>query len=251
MATSLAQEQQADPVVGPVYRWKKGGVMPSSDQMSRQMKLLVERDEDLSISSDGILVISLVRNRRATLVPVVPIHRRKETVTYIHQQAHFGANKTIWQVQQRGYWPGMVGEIRRQVATCLACQQSKLSPHQHFHPRNHLHAGRPWQTVAIDLCGPLPITECGNTQILVIADHFTRWYDALPLPNGSAEVVAKALDERIFCYFGVPEEIHSDQGRQFESELLQQCCNIWVAKRPGLRLTIRKEIRWWSGSTER
>ena len=113
----------------------------------------------------------------------------------------------------------------------LVCpDNSKLTLHQHFHPRNHLHACRPWQTVAIDLCGPVPTTQRGNTQILVIADHFTRWYDALPIPNGLAEVVAKVLDERTFCYFGVPEEIHSDQGRQFESELLQQC-NIWGCKK--------------------
>lgn len=98
------------------------------------------------------------------------------------------------------------------MRSCQACQKAKVVPHRHFHPKNHLHAGRPWQVLAIDLCGPLPTTALGNTQILVVADHFTRWYDALPVPDGTAATIAKVLDERLFCYFGVPETIHNDQG---------------------------------------
>jgi len=81
--------------------------------------------------------------------------------------------------------------------------------------------------VAIDLCGPLPETEDKNTIILVLTDHFTRWSNAIPLPDGKATTVAKALDERVFSVFGIPEIIHSDQGSQFQSELFQACCNLW------------------------
>lgn len=98
---------------------------------------------------------------------------------------------------------------------------------RHFRPRNHLHAGKPWQVVAIDFCGPLLETERGNAQILVLADHFTRWYDAIPIPNGAIATVAHMLDEINFSYFGIPEQIYSDQGRQFESDLLQECCHLW------------------------
>ena len=60
-----------------------------------------------------------------------------------------------------------------------------------------------------------------------MTDHFTRWRDALPLPNGTAQVVAEALESRVFCYFGIPERIHSDQGAQFESKLFGELCALW------------------------
>lgn len=66
--------------------------------------------------------------------------------------------------------------------------------------------------LSIDLVGPLAPTRRGNTTILVRSDYFTRWIDVSPLPNGTAEVVAEALKHWAFCYLGVPERVHSDQG---------------------------------------
>ncbi|XP_067949612.1 uncharacterized protein [Watersipora subatra] len=61
----------------------------------------------------------------------------------------------------------------------------------------------------------------GEQWILVLTDHFTRWQDALTLPDATAPVVANALDEGVFCYLGLPEQIHTDQGAQFESQLTE------------------------------
>ena len=58
-------------------------------------------------------------------------------------------------------------------------------------------------------------------------DHFTHWHDALPLPDATAPVVADALDSRVFCYFRLPEELHSDRGIQFESDLMTELCTLW------------------------
>lgn len=223
----LAQRQQDDPVLGPVYRLVDRQIpLPDSLTLDRETKFLLERRGQLLIH-EKVLCLQDKWRQRVTRVPILPQAERQAAIDEIHQQAHFGLAKTTVQLQQRYYWPGMRGEIRRRVKSCQACQQAKTTPHRHFHPQNHLHAGRPWQILAVDLCGPLPLTARGNTQILVIADHFTRWYDALPVPDGTAPTIAKILDERLFCYFGVPEVIHSDQGRQFESLLFQECCALW------------------------
>lgn len=101
------------------------------------------------------------------------------------------------------------------MSTYKVCQMVKVGGIQETHGRR-LYAGRPWQRIAIDLVGPMPITPLGNRWILVFTDHFTRWQDALPLPDTSAPTVATTLEERVFCYFDIPEIIHSDQGAQFE-----------------------------------
>ena len=72
----------------------------------------------------------------------------------------------------------------------------------------------------------MPETSRGNKWILVLIDHFTRWQDAIPLTDATAPVVASTLDERVFCYLGLPEQLHTDQGAQFESQLLAELCQL-------------------------
>ena len=69
-----------------------------------------------------------------------------------------------------------------------------------------------------------------NSWILVVSDHFTRWPDALAISDGTAAVVATVLDERLFCYLGLPKQIHSDQGSQFKS-LMMEDCRLWKVNR--------------------
>ena len=57
---------------------------------------------------------------------------------------------------------------------------------------------------------------------MLIGDHFTKWYEAIPLPDQRAETTADALLNHWICRFGCPHSIHTDQGRNFESDLFQQ-----------------------------
>lgn len=36
--------------------------------------------------------------------------------------------------------------------------------------------------------------------ILVLSDQFTRWKDAIAIPNGTTETIANKLDQRVFAY---------------------------------------------------
>jgi len=71
------------------------------------------------------------------------------------------------------------------------------------------------------------MTPRGNSWILVLTDHFTRWADALAIPDASAPTVARVLDQQVFCYFGLPEQLHSNQGSQFHSQLMSDLCRLW------------------------
>lgn len=48
--------------------------------------------------------------------------------------------------------------------------------------------------------------------------------EAYTLPDQEAETVVDALVEGMFSCFGVPETIHSDQGRNFESQVFATMC---------------------------
>jgi transposase InsO family protein len=121
----------------------------------------------------------------------------------------------------------MTAQVRRIVKGCEVCQMAKSGGAGKAPGDRHLYSGRPWQKLAVDLVGPLPTTYRGNQWILVITDHFTRWQDGIAIPDATAPTVAQILDERIFCYFGLPEQLHSDQGAQFESALMEELCELW------------------------
>jgi len=55
-----------------------------------------------------------------------------------------------------------------------------------------------------------------------MVDRFSRWPEAIPLPNIEAETVANALLENWITRYGTPDTITTDQGTQFESRLFNQ-----------------------------
>ena len=115
----------------------------------------------------------------------------------------------------------MSNKIRMIVKMCDICQNAKKLRKTHAGRGGFLLAGYPWQTVGVDIMGPFPETSRGNKWILVLTDHFSRWQDAFSIVDVTAETVATALDTLVFSYLGIPEIIHSDRGKQFESALTQ------------------------------
>lgn len=81
------------------------------------------------------------------------------------------------------------------------------------------------QVIANDITGPFPESEAGNRYVLVVGDYFTRWMECFIIPDQDTETVAKKLVE-VFCRFSPPEQLHLDQGQQFESDLIRKICSI-------------------------
>ena len=74
--------------------------------------------------------------------------------------------------------------------------------------------------------GPLPQSERGSKYILVIGDYFNKWLEAFAIPNMEAVTVAEAFVFQFVSRFGVPDFLHTDQGRNFESALLKAVCTL-------------------------
>ena len=97
----------------------------------------------------------------------------------------------------------------------------------HHVPLQAIKSGHPMQVVAVDILGPLPESDSGNTFVLVAGDYFTQWLEAYDIPNQEAKTVAKKLVNELFCQSPPPQQLHSDQGRQFESQLLIEVCKLF------------------------
>lgn len=128
---------------------------------------------------------------------------------------HLGARKTIGRIRCRYYWPGMVKDIKAYVKQCAICEKRKAvgsskAPLVPIPPPD-----RPWQLMAMDIVGPLDLTEKGNTYILVMGEYSTRYMIAAPMKDQTADSIHDAFREKIILTHGVPEEVLTDQGSNF------------------------------------
>ena len=57
-------------------------------------------------------------------------------------------------------------------------------------------------------------------------DHFSKWVEAVPIPDQSASTIVRAVVRKIFSRHGVPKMLLSDQGRNFTSDLVKEVCNL-------------------------
>ena len=139
---------------------------------------------------------------------------------------HVGESKMIHLVRERYYWPGWKESVKEWCRKCRTCSTRKMAPPSKRAPLQTLQAGYPLQIVAVDILGPLPVTAQGNKYVLVACDCFTRWVEVYAIQNQEALTVAKTLVDEMFCRFSPPEQLHSDQGRQFEADLLKEVCTL-------------------------
>ena len=229
-ATELCMAQKKPSDVGTIYSAVSSQKELTQAEVglgSSELKKFSSLFSLMRIREDGMLVVRIIVNSRPREVIVCPTQLRKEVMWATHVLSHAGIMKTLNRVRLTWYWPGMTSDIRRLVKTCEICQKAKSGGLRQPSTQGPLWVGRPWQKVAVDLVGPLPVTPRGNKWIMVLTDHFTRWQDALPLTDATAPVVAEMLDARVFSYFGIPEELHSDRGAQFEGDLITELCSWW------------------------
>ena len=80
---------------------------------------------------------------------------------------------------------------------------------------------QPFGKVGIDIVGPLPKTAENNQYIVTAMDYLTKWPEARAIPDATAKSVANFLYEDIICRHGCPQELVSDNGSAFISQVVE------------------------------
>ena len=113
----------------------------------------------------------------------------------------------------------MAKEVYLYCINCTVCQKAKppLPPHA---PLVNTPIGKPWQMLAIYIL-EVSVSPNNNHYLLVIMDYFTKWAEAVLLPDQKATSITKAVI-KLCSSFGIPDVIHSDQGRNFETLLFRE-----------------------------
>ncbi len=157
---------------------------------------------------------------------IVPEALQKPVIKLYHDYAHVSAPKTQQLIQKNFWWPQMASDIQRWCDTCIVCatiNQGKPGRTKLCRPEP---PKGPWELLQLDFIGPLPSAKRRYRYCLVIIDKFSKWVEAIPTRNNSANTVARVVANQILPLWGAPIQIESDQGTHFTGQVTKQICQM-------------------------
>lgn len=232
----IRELQKGDSDIAQVWGWLEVGQRPPRWRLrdaGRGLRRLWHEFPRLTFV-DGLLcrVVWLSDEGQTTQI-VVPTVLVPEILGHLHGTpltAHLAYERVLNRARSVCYWPTMYSDIKKWCEQCYACQRRKSPvPKQHA-PMRTSQTVRPFQRVAADIL-ELPITSKGNRYVLVVEDYFTKFVNLYAIPNQTATTVAECLFECYVLEHGVMETLHTDMGRQFESDVVRHLCKMLGVKK--------------------
>lgn len=220
--------QRSDTTLTSMFEYLERGVLPSDEKFAKRLVMESSRYEVIQ----GVLYYE-PDFKPGNLCVVVPENLRPTLLKEAHAgcfAGHFAFKKVYDRLRRNYWWKGMRGDVDRFCRSCLECA-SRKGPGRSFRPPlTPIPVGGPFHRLGVDVL-QLPLTANGNRYVVCFVDYFTKWVEAFPVADQRADTIAKLFVEHVVCRHGVPEELLSDRGANFLSDLIQSVCDILGVKK--------------------
>ena len=115
-------------------------------------------------------------------------------------------------------------DIKKYIANCVLCQWEKAKVQQYPLQMTEI-PDRPFDKIAINLVTECETSTLGNKHILSIIDHLTRWPEAFPIPDKSADTIVATFINEYLPVCVCPQYILSDNGTDSRTASWTKSCN--------------------------
>ena len=228
---TIREYQMADPTIARLRELVPTKICPVRPQISlenREMRRFLAQFDELEMRDDLLCRWKTCPSKRKVLQMVIPVAMRRDILYYCHGHStsgHFGKKRSLERLSRRYYWPGMSSDLIRWITTCPSCCISKPGPGMGKLPLQQELFGVRFARIAVDIISGVKPTPQGNTCMMVVTDYYTKYTRVYPLANHTAATCAEALVKGWILHLGAPLMMHSDQGREFESNLWAAMCH--------------------------
>ncbi|VFQ71635.1 unnamed protein product [Cuscuta campestris] len=216
--------KEASGWIAELIRYKKDGVLPGDETTAR----LIKRRAPTYVIENGRLY---KRSYNGTLLRCVDETKAGQIMEEVHEgicAAHQGPFSMARRIVLQGYfWPTMVKDCAKRAKHCKVCQVFQTIPGRpgtSYHP---ISSSIPFAHWGMDLIGLMPRAPGNFRWIIVAIDYFTKWIEAEPLVGGTSEQCSKFVSNNILCRYGVPKQITTDNGTQFEAGDFNELLGDW------------------------
>jgi len=157
----------------------------------------------------------------------VPESKRTALMILYHYSNHRG-HETLLDQLNSYWWPNMTKDCEDFTAQCTVCAERRSGGLQRIPPQPIPTPAQPFSVIHVDHKGPLPRQPGSRfTNILVVVCALTRFALFIPVEGTTADETLRVLTARVFCVFGTPAVIVSDNGPAFRSELSAKASSFY------------------------
>ena len=229
----IRQLQESDVHISRLLQFLKDGRKPIYGEIrcdSTAVKKLVSKFSQLHLI-DGILYRKYSDNGEDISQLVIPESLKSFVLKQLHDATgHQGRERTTALVCSRFYWPSMYNDIAKWCENCARCFTAKDAIPKIRARMCNLLANQPRDILATDFT-LLERSSSGFENVLVITDVFSKYTLAIPTKDQKAKTVARVLVNEWFLKLGIPQRIHSDQGRSFENKIVDELCTMYSVRK--------------------
>ena len=204
----IATETLKDETLSKIQAFIRKGQTTIPRQESDGVRKFAPIMHELTLAANGIV---MKQDRM-----VLPESLQSTAIELAHRGSHPGRSGIERRLRYHFFFHNMFDKVKEFVESCETC--SVFVDKKTKEPiRSHKVPGQCWETVAVDLFGPMPSSK----HVVVVQDIGSRFPAAKLVSSTKAEKVIPVLDE-IYNTFGNPDVQISDNGPPFNSKSMKE-----------------------------